>query len=64
MTDKIWDKEQLIIDGINKLKQTDPNWKYVVEIPEDFGCEYCKNDGKLNENDCCPECDAQYPTEE
>ena len=30
----------------------------------DWGCEYCRNDGKLNANNCCPKCDAQFDTEE
>jgi hypothetical protein len=30
--------------------------------PDDaeWGCDYCRNDGKLNENNVCPKCDAQY----
>lgn len=26
----------------------------------EWGCDYCRNDGKLNANNCCPECDAEY----
>lgn len=26
----------------------------------DWGCDYCRNDGKLFEG-VCPECDAEYP---
>lgn len=26
----------------------------------DWGCEYCRNDGRLNENNCCPICDAEF----
>lgn len=28
--------------------------------PDDYGCEYCLNDGKLNDMGVCPECDAEY----
>ena len=34
------------------------------EDDEGYGCEYCRNDGKLNYNNCCPICDAWYPDEE
>lgn len=30
---------------------------------EDWGCEYCRNNGKLMHGRC-PECDAEYPDEE
>ena len=30
----------------------------------EWGCEYCRNDGKLNAMNCCPECDAQFDDEE
>jgi len=23
---------------------------------DDWGCEYCRNDGRLDENGCCPKC--------
>ena len=32
--------------------------------PDDCGCDYCRNDGKLNENNACPKCDAQYDVED
>jgi hypothetical protein len=33
------------------------------EAEEEWGCEYCRNDGRLNEGRC-PKCDAEYPDEE
>lgn len=27
---------------------------------EEYGCEWCRNDGELIE-DTCPKCDAEYP---
>lgn len=34
------------------------------EGEEEYGCEYCRNDGRLNDNGCCPKCDAWYPEED
>jgi len=31
---------------------------------EEFGCEYCRNDGKLSPIGTCPICDAEYPDED
>ena len=32
---------------------------------DDLGCEYCRMGyGPLNDNDCCPKCDAQFDPEE
>jgi len=31
---------------------------------DDWGCEYCRNDGRLDENGCCPKCGAEYQTED
>lgn len=31
---------------------------------DDRGCEYCRNDGRLNEMGFCPKCDAQYHEDE
>lgn len=31
------------------------------EDDEEYGCHHCENDGPLNENNCCPYCDAWYP---
>lgn len=28
--------------------------------PEDWGCDHCRNDGKLTALGVCPFCDAQY----
>lgn len=28
--------------------------------PDDWGCDHCRNDGALNEMNCCPECDAEF----
>lgn len=28
-----------------------------------MGCNYCENDGPLNDNDVCPKCDAQWAAE-
>lgn len=36
----------------------------MADHDEEWGCDYCRNDGKLNENNVCPKCDAQYPDEE
>lgn len=30
---------------------------------DDWGCDHCRNDGKL-ENGRCPKCDAEFPDEE
>ena len=30
---------------------------------DDWGCEYCRNDGKLTPMGTCPKCDAQYDDE-
>lgn len=27
---------------------------------EDWGCGYCRNDGRLNDLGVCPKCDAEY----
>lgn len=35
-----------------------------MDDEDDWGCEYCRNDGKLNENGCCPKCDAEFDPEE
>ena len=35
--------------------------------PEEWGCDYCRNDGRLIDNGMnprCPECDAEFPDEE
>jgi hypothetical protein len=34
------------------------------EDEEEYGCEYCRNDGRLNPNNCCPKCDAWYPDDD
>lgn len=34
------------------------------EDEEEYGCEYCRNDMPLNDNDCCPKCDAWYPRDD
>lgn len=26
----------------------------------DWGCDHCRNDGTLNEHNCCPVCDAEF----
>lgn len=28
-----------------------------------MGCNYCENDERLNDNDRCPKCDAQWAAE-
>lgn len=33
------------------------------EDEEEYGCDYCRNDGRLNANGHCPKCDAWYPEE-
>lgn len=39
--------------------------EYEIEIDDDdWGCEYCRNDGALNDNGHCPKCDAEYPEED
>jgi hypothetical protein len=30
----------------------------------EFGCDYCRNDGKLDESGVCPKCDAQWLEED
>jgi len=30
------------------------------EDDDDWGCEYCRYDGKLDANNCCPKCGAQF----
>lgn len=33
-----------------------------ADAPDDeWGCDYCRNDGRLTDNNICPKCDAQYP---
>jgi hypothetical protein len=32
--------------------------------PDDWGCDYCRNDGKLTAGGLCPYCDAHYPEED
>lgn len=27
---------------------------------DEWGCDYCRNDGRLDDKNCCPVCDAQY----
>jgi hypothetical protein len=27
---------------------------------DDWGCDYCRNDGKLTSSNTCPKCDAQF----
>lgn len=34
-------------------------WGVSIE-DDDFGCDHCRGDGELNDNNCCPKCDAQY----
>lgn len=29
-------------------------------VQDDWGCDYCRNDGKLTADGRCPKCDAQY----
>lgn len=29
----------------------------------EWGCDYCRNDGKLTPAGTCPKCDAQFDTE-
>lgn len=36
----------------------------MAEDDEEYGCEYCRNDGRLKDDGCCPRCDAWYPAEE
>lgn len=35
----------------------------VEDDDEEYGCEYCRNDGRLIEG-VCPRCDAWYPEDE
>lgn len=30
------------------------------EGEDEYGCEYCEGGGKLDHNDCCPQCHAQF----
>jgi hypothetical protein len=30
------------------------------EPDDDWGCEYCRNDGRLTDDGRCPKCDAWY----
>jgi hypothetical protein len=32
----------------------------MTDTPDDWGCEYCRNDGALNDDGRCPQCDAQF----
>jgi len=34
----------------------------IARNDDDFGCEYCRNDGRLVQGRC-PKCDAEYPEE-
>jgi hypothetical protein len=34
------------------------------ENDDEYGCEYCDGGGKLDYNDCCPQCGAQYLDED
>lgn len=38
--------------------------KQQTEDEDDWGCEYCRNERTLNDNDCCPKCDAQFDPED
>jgi hypothetical protein len=36
-----------------------------ITTPENaIGCDYCNNDGKLDESGVCPKCDAQWLEED
>ena len=35
----------------------------VADYDDDWGCEHCRNDGRLNDLGICPKCDAQYTDE-
>lgn len=34
-----------------------------AEYDDEWGCEHCRNGGKLTEGRC-PKCDAEYPEED
>jgi|TARA_R100000479_G_scaffold176487_1_gene131363 hypothetical protein len=36
----------------------------IVTDEWDWGCDHCRNDGRLNEMGCCPVCDAQFDDED
>jgi len=48
-------KKDTLIHSINGLIDVLP------EDEEEYGCEYCRNDGELTENSRCPQCDAEHP---
>ena len=35
-----------------------------VEEDYDWGCDYCRNDGRLTFMNTCPKCDAQFDMDE
>ena len=37
--------------------------KLFAEDDDEWGCDYCRNDGRLV-NGRCPHCDAEYPEED
>lgn len=50
---------EFILTGI-----TDEEWNETFADDEtEWGCEHCRNDGKLNESNRCPKCDAEFPDE-
>ena len=35
-----------------------------MEDEDDWGCKYCRNDGRLNDDNRCPKCDAQFDADD
>ena len=36
---------------------------FEVQHDDDWGCDYCRNDGALSDSGECPMCGAEYPDE-
>lgn len=42
----------------------DPHQTSHETTGDDWGCDYCRNDGELTDANTCPECDAEFLQED
>jgi len=52
-----------VLEAIERIRRVKLAHAHLENDDAEWGCDYCRDDGKLTPEGTCPKCDAQYDTE-